>query len=284
LLPVLLITPSAVAIIVFIYAFILFTLWTSFSRWSSPVMNLSLRDPAWMTYAQMFGTARWQCDLRNLVVFTIIFLVVAIGVGLLLALLLDRRLIGSDFFRNVFLFPYALSFIVTGVAWRWIFNPEAGVNLLFNAFGINKLLALCGAPPLKPGWITDPSVLFPINDILGKVFPAVNDLAVQLGIPVALIPVVIAASWQLSGFAMAMYIAGLSVVPHEFREAARIDVARVAGVHSDCHSTAETSYHKLGCHFGTYLAKNLRPGICHDRCRPGLCNGRPWGICLRTNV
>src|SRR3974390_3104919 len=63
LLPVFLVTPSAVAIIVFIYGFILFTLWTSFSRWSSPVMNLNLRDPAWMTYTQMFGNDRWQCDL-----------------------------------------------------------------------------------------------------------------------------------------------------------------------------------------------------------------------------
>jgi glucose/mannose transport system permease protein len=224
-LPIFLVTPSAVAVMVFIYGFIFFTLWTSISRWNSPVMNLSLRDPAWLTYAQMFGTARWQCDLRNLVVFTILFLAVAVGVGLLLALLLDRRLIACDFFRNIFLFPYALSFIVTGVAWRWIFNPEAGVNLLFNALGINHLLASVGAPPLKPGWITDPSVLCPLNDILGKAFPMVNDLAVQIGIPVALIPVVIAASWQLSGFAMAMYIAGLAVVPHELREAARIDGA-----------------------------------------------------------
>jgi glucose/mannose transport system permease protein len=224
-LPIFLVTPSAVAVIVFIYGFIFFTLWTSISRWNSPVMNLALRDPAWLTYAQMFGTARWQCDLRNLVVFTILFLAVAIGVGLLLALLLDRRLIACDFFRNIFLFPYALSFIVTGVAWRWIFNPEAGVNLLFNGLGINHLLASVGAPPLKPGWITDPSVLCPLNDILAKALPMVNDLAVQIGIPVALIPVVIAASWQLSGFAMAMYIAGLAVVPHELREAARIDGA-----------------------------------------------------------
>src|SRR4029077_18953355 len=140
LLPIFLVTPSAVAVMVFIYGFIFFSLWTSVSRWSSPVMNLGLRDPAWLNYTQMFGTARWQCDLRNLVVFTILFLAVAIGVGLLLALLLDRKLIACDFFRNIFLFPYALSFIVTGVAWRWIFNPEAGVNLLFNTFGINHLL------------------------------------------------------------------------------------------------------------------------------------------------
>jgi glucose/mannose transport system permease protein len=224
-LPVFLIMPSTVAIIVFIYGFILFTLWTSFSRWSSPVMNLNLRQPAWATYAQMFGMARWQCDLRNLIVFTVVFLIVAIGVGLLLAILLDRKLIGTAIFRNVFLFPYALSFIVTGVAWRWIFNPEAGVNLLFNAFGINHVLAAFGASPLKPGWITDPAVLFSVNDILAKVFPRTNDFAVQIGIPVALMPVVIAASWQLSGFAMAMYIAGLSIIPHELREAARIDGA-----------------------------------------------------------
>ncbi|HXO97473.1 MAG TPA: hypothetical protein VN857_12880, partial [Chthoniobacterales bacterium] len=86
-LPIFLVTPSAVAVMVFIYGFIFFTLWTSISRWSSPVMNLGLRDPAWLTYAQMFGAARWQCDLRNVVVFTILFLVVAIGIGLLLALL-----------------------------------------------------------------------------------------------------------------------------------------------------------------------------------------------------
>src|ERR1700684_131199 len=72
-LPIFLVTPSAVAVMVFIYGFIFFTLWTSISRWNSPVMNLGLRDPAWLTYAQMFGTARWQCDLRNLVVFTILF-------------------------------------------------------------------------------------------------------------------------------------------------------------------------------------------------------------------
>src|ERR1700755_1768775 len=114
-LPIFLVTPSAVAVMVFIYGFIFFSLWTSVSRWSSPVMNLGLRDPAWLTYTQMFGTARWEGDLGNFLVFTILFLVVAIGIGLLLALLLDRRLVGSGFFRNIFLFPYALSFIVTGV-------------------------------------------------------------------------------------------------------------------------------------------------------------------------
>jgi glucose/mannose transport system permease protein len=155
----------------------------------------------------------------------VLFLSASIGFGLLLALFLDRRLLGYTVLRNIFLFPYALSFIVTGIAWRWIFNPETGINLLFDGLGINKWLVSIGAAPFKPGWTTDPSVLFSINDALGHVFPEAQKLSVHLGIPIALIPVVVAASWQLTGFAMSMYIAGLATVPHELREAARIDGA-----------------------------------------------------------
>src|SRR6202030_1688875 len=146
----------------------------------------------------------------------------SMSLGLVLALLIDRKLIGHTILRNIFLFPYALSFIVTGIAWRWIFNPETGINLLFDGLGINKWLVSIGSAPFRPGWTTDPAVLLSINDALGHVFPAVRDLSVHLGIPIALIPVVVAASWQLTGFAMSMYIAGLSTVPNELREAARI--------------------------------------------------------------
>jgi len=149
----------------------------------------------------------------------------AVGGGLLLAILLENAGFGRPFFRNVFLFPYALSFIVTGVAWRWIFNPETGLNLLFNVLGINKLLAVFGAAPLKPGWLTDPTIALSINDLLTRVIPGAQNLPIKLGIPVAIIPVVIAATWQLSGFAMAMYLAGLGTIPNEVREAARIDGA-----------------------------------------------------------
>jgi glucose/mannose transport system permease protein len=177
------------------------------------------------TYAQMFAMPRWHASLRNIFIFTALFLSSSIGFGLLLALLLDRRLLGYTVFRNIFLFPYALSFIVTGIAWRWIFNPETGINLLFDGLGINKWLVSIGSAPLKPGWTTDPSVLLSVNDALGHVFPGVRHLSVQYGIPMALIPVVVAAAWQLTGFAMSMYIAGLATVPNELREAARIDGA-----------------------------------------------------------
>jgi glucose/mannose transport system permease protein len=232
LLPPLIVLPSMAAIIVFVYVFILLTIWFSFSRWGSVHMDLRLRDPWYATYVQMFSMPRWHCDLRNVFIFTILFLAASLGVGLLLALFLDRRLIGHSVFRNIFLFPYALSFIVTGIAWRWIFNPETGINLLFEGLGLNHLLVSMGGMPLKPGWTTDPSVLWSLNDTLGHVFPALKTYSVQLGIPMALIPVVVAAAWQLTGFAMAMYIAGLATISHELREAARIDGATELDVYT----------------------------------------------------
>src|ERR1700731_39964 len=225
ILPPLILVPSMAAIITFVYIFILITVWVSLSRWGTLRIDWRLRDPWFEAYAQMFAMPRWHADLRNVLVFTVLFLSFSIGFGLLLALLLDRRLLGFTLFRNIFLFPYALSFIVTGIAWRWIFNPETGINLLFDGLGINHLITSLGGPPLKPGWTTDPAVLFSVNDWLGNIFPAVKGMSVQLGIPLAMIPVVVAAAWQLSGFAMAMYLAGLSTIPLDLREAARIDGA-----------------------------------------------------------
>jgi glucose/mannose transport system permease protein len=222
---VLVLLPSIIAILVFVYVFIAITFWVSMSNWGTLKTDLSIRVPLFQTYAQMFALPRWHANLRNVVVFTTLFLVVSIGLGLLFAILLDRKLIGNTLFRNVFLFPYALSFIVTGVAWRWIFNPETGINLLFEGLGINRLLVALGGAPLKPGWTTDPSVVWALNDALSPIFPGIAGISTKLGIPVAMIPVVIAAAWQLSGFTMAMYIAGLGTIPNEVREAARIDGA-----------------------------------------------------------
>src|SRR6266446_9171346 len=224
-LPPLILTPAMIASIIFVYAFIAITIWVSLSKWGTLRMDLNLREPFGFTYQQMFAMPRWHASLRNMFVFTTLFLIGSIFFGLLLAMLLDRKLIGHSILRNVFLFPYALSFIVTGIAWRWIFNPETGINLLFDGLGINHLITSLGGPPLKPGWTTDPAVLFSINDWLGNIFPAVKGMSVQLGIPLAMIPVIVAAAWQLSGFSMAMYLAGLSTIPTALREAARIDGA-----------------------------------------------------------
>ena len=217
--------PSLIVTAIFVYGFIAFTFYVSISNWGKVKVDLTPREPLLQTYSSMFAMSRFQADLRNTIVFTVLFMALAILVGLLLAILLDRQIAGRLIFRNVYLFPYALSFVVTGVVWRWIFNPETGLNLIFDISGLNPALTQLGIEPLRPGWITDPAILFQVNEALSAVWPAASQLQVALGIPTAIIPVVIAATWQLSGFVMAMYIGGMATISHEVREAARIDGA-----------------------------------------------------------
>jgi glucose/mannose transport system permease protein len=221
----LLLAPSAVAIFIFVYGFIGYTFFVSLSNWRSAVPDLSIRQPVGAVYADLFTQTRFQIDLRNTVVFTILFLLMAVLGGLGLAILLDRHIKGSGFFRSVFLFPYALSFITTGVAWSWIFNPETGVNLLINATGVNDVLSAYGVGPLDPGWITNPDVVWQLNQPIAAIYPPAAEWSLKLGVPLAMIPVAIAAAWQLSGFAMAMFLAGLGTISHEVREAAALDGA-----------------------------------------------------------
>jgi glucose/mannose transport system permease protein len=221
----LLLAPSAVAIFIFVYGFIAYTFYVSLTNWKSAKPDMSIRRPLGAVYVDLFSQTRFQIDLRNTVVFTVAFLFMAVLGGLGLAILLDRHIRGSGFFRSVFLFPYALSFITTGVAWSWIFNPETGINALIDTTGLNAVLASFGVGPLKPGWITDPAVIWQLNEPIAAVFPPAADWSLKLGVPVAMIPVAIAAAWQLSGFAMAMFLAGMGTISNEVREAAALDGA-----------------------------------------------------------
>lgn len=216
-----LLAPSVIALLIFVYGFIGTSIWISLSNWRSARPDWSFADPLFSVYDRLFQTPRFQTDLRNTIIFTILFLIVAVGIGLIFALLLDQKFPGSVLFRNIFLFPYALSFIVTGVAWRWIFNPETGINLLFENLGINWLLSWIGLGPIHPRWLTNPDVAGDLRTVI----PGLDGIFTQLGIPLALIPVVIAGAWQLSGFAMAMYLAGLSTISGDIREAAQLDGA-----------------------------------------------------------
>ncbi|WP_096420015.1 carbohydrate ABC transporter permease [Microcella alkaliphila] len=203
--------PSMLVSAIFVYAFIGVTIYISFSNWKIGTnADLSLREPLGATYVEMLQEFRAQSSLRNIIVFTVLFLAIAILAGLVAALLIHHVAIGRGFFRTVFLLPYALSFIVTGVVWRWIFAPATGINEILRAIGI--------ADP--PGWTTDTTIIGALNDPSGTDF-----LKVQLGVPVALIPIIVAAAWQLLGFAMAMYLAGLGSIPEEHLEAASVDGA-----------------------------------------------------------
>jgi glucose/mannose transport system permease protein len=174
----------------------------------------------------LFAHPRFQIDVRNTIVFTLLFLLACLAIGLLLAVLLDQRIQGEGIFRSIYLFPMAISFIVTGVVWRWLLNPgtpeggSAGVNLLLENIGLGFL---------KWGWFTDPTVLYVRPEsALGQLLQRVGLQALArptFGISVAIISVVLAATWQMSGYTMAMYLAGLRSIPDELREAARVDGA-----------------------------------------------------------
>ena len=203
--------PSIVLTFVFVYGFIAFSGLISFSNWKRPTrQDLSIREPFGATYVEMFGEQRFQADMRNVVIFTLLFLLLTVVGGLVMAILVHNVTVGKGLFRSVLLLPYALSFIVTGVAFRWIFNPNDGINVWLRDLGIDN----------PPKWITDPTVALAIVRPSGSGF-----LQVDLGIPLALIPIIIAAAWQLSGFAMAMYLAGLAGIPAEELEAASMDGA-----------------------------------------------------------
>ena len=210
-----LITPSLIAVGIFVYGMIGWTGFVSLTKWNTLSPNYAFNGFA--NYAFIFNNARFQLVLRNNIVFTIFFVSVSIVIGLSLASLLDRHIKGEGFFRSVFLFPMAISFIVTGVVWKWLLTPTAGYNLLF------------GLDPATNRWFTDPTVLHLSPD--GQAGQILNDIGLgflastQWGIPVALLSIVIAAVWQMSGFVMALYLAGLRGIPDELREAARVDGA-----------------------------------------------------------
>lgn len=218
-----LILPSLAAVGVFVYGFIGWTAWVSVTNWAG--LRPQLHWVGLANYASLFTTARFQIDLRNTVAFTALLLAGCMTLGLGLAILLDRGVRGEGLFRTLYLFPLAISFIVTGVAWRWLLAP--GDPATGRLTGINVLLARLGIPPLR--WYTDPTVLYihpdsPVGRLLDQV--GLGALASPLwGIPVAMLSVVIAATWQMSGFVMALYLAALRSVPDELREAARIDGA-----------------------------------------------------------
>ena len=200
----LILSPTLAAISVFVYAFIGWTIRTSFSNWNS--FARLLRGEYIFTglnnYFRLFQDPRFQTDLWNTLFFTAFFMLGCLTIGIILAVLLDKGVKGSGIFQNIFLFPMALSFVVTGTVWSWIFAP--GI-LPGDPQGINLLFKLVGLESLQWRWFTSTNSIFNFN--------------------LALIPVIIAGVWQLSGYTMAIYLAGLRGIPTALTEAAQVDGA-----------------------------------------------------------
>lgn len=200
--PLLVLFPSVAALGVFVYGFIGWTAYISFTNWNSFIPNMTWAG--FKNYLLVFQTFRFQSDLRNLLVFTSLFIIGSMTVGLFLAVLIDQKIRFEGLFRSIFIFPMAISFVATGVIWSWILNPQTGINLILRGLGISH----------PPNWF-----------LSTRVEPHIQWGLIQFGIPLALIAVVIAAIWQMSGFAMAIYLAGLRAIPEEVKEAGRIDGA-----------------------------------------------------------
>ena len=164
------------------------------SNWNDLVVN-PLKFVGLDNYMHLFRDQRFQIDMQNTLTFSVIFIPGCLVLGLIGALLLHTGLPTEGFWRTVFLLPMALSFIVTGVLWRWLMNPSSGLNLLFDALHL---------PFLKNGWYTDPNI----------------------GIKA----VALAALWQYSGYTMAMYLAGLRAIPGDVYEAAQVDGATASQI------------------------------------------------------
>jgi glucose/mannose transport system permease protein len=190
----LMVLPSIIAVGIFVYGFIGWTTRVSFSAW--PGMNADYTFVGFKNYIDLFvNNLRFQIDIKNTLIFTLVFVLGCLIIGLFSALLLDQGLKGESFFRSLFIFPMAISYIVTGVVWRWLMNPASGsrmsgLNLLFDKLGLDFLIN---------SWTSTPT----------------------WGIAFLAIPAI----WQLSGYTMAMYLAGLRAIPDELREAARVDGA-----------------------------------------------------------
>jgi glucose/mannose transport system permease protein len=221
---ILLLMPSVIAIAIFVYGFIAFTGFSSLSKWDALTPDFTF--VGMRNYEKLFTIDRFLSDLRNTFTFTVLFLTCCLALGLFLAILLDQRVKGEGVFRSIFLFPMAISYIVTGVVWRWLLNPGTAQT---GSSGVNLLLEKMGLGFLRWGWFTDPTIWrIPPDSAVGALISRIGlaGLTSQyIGISLAMISVVIAATWQMSGYTMAMYLAGLRSVPDELREAARVDGA-----------------------------------------------------------
>jgi glucose/mannose transport system permease protein len=168
-------------------SFSLWTIWISFTPSTLvPVSGwVGLRH-----YTAVMASRNWQIAFDNLLLFGGAFVLLSLVTGLMLAILLDQRIRGENMLRSIFLYPIAVSFVVTGTVWSWLLNP---------GFGIQKLVRDLGWTSFRFDWLVD------------------RDMAIWT--------IVIAAIWQSSGFAMALFLAGLRSVDADLVKAAQIDGA-----------------------------------------------------------
>ncbi|WP_373992004.1 carbohydrate ABC transporter permease [Duganella sp. BuS-21] len=139
-------------------------------------------------YIRLFNNERWLLSLQNVAVYGVLFIAACLILGFLLAVFIDQKVMAEGALRTIFLYPYAMSFVATGLIWQWILNPE---------LGIQEVLRKLGWENAQFDWIVD------------------QDMAIYT--------IVLATVWQASGLVMALMLSGLRGVDEEIWKAARID-------------------------------------------------------------
>ena len=183
--PKLVLAPSFVVSLVFVYGFIGWTAWISLTR-SRLLPRYDFHG--FIQYERLFESVRWDAAINNLFIFGFLFIVISTILGLILAILLDQKIRTEGVIRTIYLYPMALSLIVTGTAWKWILNPGLGFEAAIQGLGWTDF---------SFNWLVDPEM--------------------------AIYTVVIAGVWQASGFVMALFLAGLRSIDQEVIKAAQVD-------------------------------------------------------------
>lgn len=193
LIPKLVVAPGLLLGFAFIYGFMIWNGVLSVTA-SRMLPNYDLVGLA--QYTKLWQMDRWWVALKNLAIFGLGYVGGAMALGVLLAVLLDQKVRAEGFIRTVYLYPMALSFVVTGTAWKWLLNPSMGLEKLMHDWGWESF---------SFGWLVD------------------SEMAIYC--------VVIAGIWQSAGFAMALFLAGLRGIDDSIIKAAQIDGASLPRIY-----------------------------------------------------
>jgi glucose/mannose transport system permease protein len=164
------------------------TLWTVLYSFTDSKLLPRLRFVGLDQYARLWSTERWQISIENLAIYGVLSLILSFVIGFLLAALLDQKIRFEDAFRTIFLYPFALSFIVTGLVWQWILNPDFGVQKIVRDLGFTSFT-------FDPLYNAD----------------------------IVIYGVLIAGLWQGTGLIMCLMLAGLRGIDEDIWKAARVD-------------------------------------------------------------
>ena len=148
-------------------------------------------------YKKLLASPRWDVAFENMFIFSLSFIFIAMLVGIILAILLDQKIRNEGFIRTIYLYPMALSLIVTGTVWKWVMNPDLGLEKAVRGLGWDSF---------RFDWIID------------------NNMAIYA--------IVSAAVWQASGFVMALFLGALRGINPEIINAARIEGASLPRIYA----------------------------------------------------